>query len=99
MLYGHHPFSITDKRYARKVVRGEYIIPDTPHVSPECIQLVQGLLEPDPDKRITLQQVMALPWFHTDLPGGALAMNDFYCNFSISLDQVCIQLLPKKHAL
>lgn len=89
LLYGHHPFSVTDKKYARKVVRGEYIIPETTHVSAGCVQLVQALLEPDPEKRITLQQVLELPWFHTDLPEGALAMNQFYCNFSISLDQVC----------
>ena len=88
MLYGRHPFDASSKRYARKVVAGEYSIPDNETVSEQCVALVRQLLNPCPEQRISLAEVLALPWFRAGLPGGALAMNDFYCNFAIPLEEV-----------
>ena len=88
MLYGRHPFDASMKQYARKVVSGDYTIPVKENVSAECVALVRQLLNPCPDQRISLSHILQQPWFKTALPSGALAMNDFYCNFSIPLDQV-----------
>lgn len=91
MVFGRLPFDAGDKQHARKVVAGDYDIPENPGVSAECVILIQQLLEPNPQKRIALQEVMAKPWFQTDLPPGCLTMNEFYCAFSKSLDQVSIK--------
>ena len=89
LLYGHHPFNAYSKEYIGKVVRGEYTIPDRPSVSAECVQLLKRLLQTDPSQRISLQQVMELPWFQIELPDGCLIMNDWYCAASKPpLDQV-----------
>lgn len=89
LLYGHHPFNAYSKEYIGKVVRGEYTIPDRPSVSAECVQLLKRLLQTDPSQRISLQQVMELPWFRSELPDGCLTMNDWYCAASKPpLDQV-----------
>ena len=37
-------------------------------LTPECSDLLSRLLEVDPDKRITVQQVFKHPWFVEDLP-------------------------------
>lgn len=89
IVFGRLPFDARDKHHARKVVAGDYIIPDVPGVSAECVNLIRGLLTPNAEKRITIQEVMATPWFQTNLPPGSLKMNDFYCAFSVPLQQVC----------
>ncbi len=49
-------------------------------VSSACKELVRGMLRTDPDKRMSLQEIISNPWFQHDLPSGAMAMNDFYSN-------------------
>jgi hypothetical protein len=49
-------------------------------VSTACKGLVRGMLRTDPDKRMSLQEIISNPWFQHDLPSGAMAMNDFYSN-------------------
>ena len=44
-------------------------------VSPECIAMIKGLLNPDPSLRLTCDQIMARPWFKDSLPPGAEVMN------------------------
>jgi serine/threonine protein kinase len=47
-------------------------------VSEECAHLLSQLLQPDPVKRISAEQVMQAAWFRQGLPAGALGMNDRY---------------------
>ena len=103
MLYGRHPFDASNKQYARKVVSGDYTIPASENVSAECVALIRQLLNPCPEQRIPLSEILQQPWFRTALPSGALAMNDFYCNFSVPLDQVstvpCCKAIKHLHLL
>ena len=41
----------------------------------ECTDLLCRLLEVDPDKRITVQQVLKHPWFTQDMPEGMANLN------------------------
>ena len=38
--------------------------------------LIHRLLRPDPAERMTLAELLAHPWFRTDLADGALQLND-----------------------
>lgn len=51
-------------------------IPDTPSISVECKDLIQGLLTADHNKRSDVADVLRHPFFLTDLPPGALRLND-----------------------
>lgn len=44
-------------------------------LSPECTDLLTRLLEVDPDKRITVHQILKHPWFVQDLPAGMANLN------------------------
>ncbi len=41
----------------------------------ECTDLLTRLLEVDPDKRITVQQILRHPWVMQDLPEGMANLN------------------------
>jgi len=41
----------------------------------ECTDLLTRLLEVDPDKRITVQQILKHPWVVQDLPEGMANLN------------------------
>ena len=49
--------------------------PDIP-ISTPCHDLLRRLLVADPAQRLTMAQISAHPWFTTNLPADALAMND-----------------------
>ena len=49
--------------------------PDIP-ISTPCHDLLRRLLVADPGQRLTMAQISAHPWFTTNLPADALAMND-----------------------
>ena len=40
-----------------------------------CCDLLQKLLTPEPEQRITLSRIMRHPWFVRDAPPGLLALN------------------------
>ncbi|KAL3132801.1 hypothetical protein ABBQ38_006728 [Trebouxia sp. C0009 RCD-2024] len=44
-------------------------------LTPECTDLLCRLLEVDPDKRITVQQILKHPWFTQDMPEGMANLN------------------------
>ena len=46
------------------------------NVSQECNELVKKMLEPDPLKRMTVQEVMQHPWFLKQLNKNVLRFND-----------------------
>eukprot|EP00884_Botryococcus_braunii_P014305 jgi/Botrbrau1/22876/Bobra.0065s0034.1 len=78
MLYGSYPFDPNDRGWMQKAIKGDYILPPNISVSTECKELVRGMLQNDPGRRMTLQQIIDHPWFQANLPEGALTMNDHY---------------------
>ena len=58
-----------------------------PQVSNPCRALLEGLLVPDPHRRLTMEGIKAHPWFLTSLPDGALLMNDFYMRTVPQIEQ------------
>lgn len=67
MLCGRLPF---DDDYVPslfvKINKGIYTLPS--HLSIEAKQLLSSMLVVDPVKRITIPDIMQLPWFNVDLP-------------------------------
>ena len=45
------------------------------HISPECKHLLSRLLTADPEKRITVAEILQHPWFRRDLAPGTADMN------------------------
>ena len=88
LLYGRYPFDAENKYYVRKIVAAEYVIPQDIPVSSECKHLLQGLLVADPEKRMSIQEMLTQPWLCQDLPEGALEMNHTYLAYPLSLHQV-----------
>lgn len=88
LLYGRYPFDAEYKYYVRKIVAAEYVIPQDIPVSSECRHLLQGLLVADPEKRMSIKEMLSQPWLCQDLPQGALEMNHTYLAYPLSLHQV-----------
>ena len=66
-LAGRTPFAGPNlSAILRAAVRGDFP-PLPPGVSAECRELVGQLLQPDPQRRISLEQLMAHPWFQGGL--------------------------------
>lgn len=63
-------------------------------VSAACREILQGMLQHDPNKRINLQEILDHPWFQQSLPDGALAMNDYYSNCQPLPEDVSFSCLP-----
>lgn len=62
MLYGTVPFKAHNMKDLHKsIILAKYTIKDT--ISEEAIDLIQKILEPDPSKRLSIQQILAHPWF------------------------------------
>ena len=54
-------------------------------LSPECTDLLYRLLEVDPDKRITVQQVLKHPWTIQDMPEGMANLNSNLLQVPLSI--------------
>lgn len=61
-----------------KMMAMEYAIPHGVDVSPEGLDLLQRMLLPKPEERITMDQILAHPWFLANLPPEAATMNETY---------------------
>lgn len=98
MLFGAYPFESAASRNAQgkarmdsmmqRILRMEWSIPADVEVSPECRDLLCKLLVGDPRHRLTMAQIQQHPWFLTNLPPDALAMND---NFLAHTDYTGVQ--------
>ncbi|KAK9808869.1 hypothetical protein WJX72_005481 [[Myrmecia] bisecta] len=83
MLTGVLPFAKRGDDRGNNLVRLQQMFPrivaadfEAPrHVSPECLNLLRGMLTADPAKRITIMQILNHPWFLKDLPEGKHQMN------------------------
>ncbi len=54
-------------------------------LTPECYDLLDKLLEVDPDKRITVQQVLQHPWLVQDMPENLVEMNNNLLQIPLSM--------------
>ncbi|VVA95723.1 unnamed protein product [Arabis nemorensis] len=85
MLVGAYPFEDpSDPKDFRKtigrILRSQYSIPDYVRVSDECKHLISRIFVANPEKRITVEEIMNHYWFLKNLPvemsEGSLRMND-----------------------
>jgi serine/threonine protein kinase len=64
MLYGVTPFKGDDREETfDNVKKGKFDFPSSPPVSRECKDLIKGLLQPNPEKRLDAAALKAHPWF------------------------------------
>lgn len=62
MICGYLPFDDPDTQLLyKKIMNGEYTIPS--HVSPEARQLIKSILNTDPERRYTIEQIRSHPWY------------------------------------
>ena len=62
MLYGTVPFKANNMEELHKlIVRGKYQLKDD--ISIEARNLLRGLLEVNPEKRLTIKQIYRHKWF------------------------------------
>jgi len=54
-------------------------------LTPECYDLLSRLLEVDPDRRITVAQILQHPWFVQDLPEGLSDTNTNLLQIPLSM--------------
>ncbi|KAK9809250.1 hypothetical protein WJX72_012085 [[Myrmecia] bisecta] len=87
MLYGRYPFNAKERDYARKIVTAAYVLPQDVEVSDLCKDLMTRVLVADPDKRLSMEEIRAHPWFLHQLPEGALEMNSWYMQKPPYLEQ------------
>jgi serine/threonine-protein kinase SRK2 len=81
MTIGSYPFERMEDRLdprrmttmADRICKGDYQIPNS--LDPDLAVLIQGMLQPDPKKRMPLSQILQNPWFTDGLPSGVLEMN------------------------
>jgi len=74
MLYGTVPFKANNMEELHKlIVKGKYTLKDD--ISIEARNLLRGLLEVNPDKRLTIKQIYRHKWF-ADLDPNLQLFND-----------------------
>ena len=67
MICGYLPFDDPDtQELYKKIMNGDYSIPA--HVSPEGRQLIKLILNIDPEKRYTIEQIRSHPWYRLNPP-------------------------------
>eukprot|EP00798_Chlamydomonas_sp_ICE-L_P002768 gene2768-12643_t len=97
MLYGKYPYDLDDNvdipeshkslQMLERMENEKYVLTSSVLLSLECTDLLRRLLKPDPVKRISLDEVLAHPWFTKKLPPQACEMNDYYLSLP----------MPKEH--
>eukprot|EP00210_Caulerpa_lentillifera_P003309 g3160.t1 len=84
MIFSYYPFirkedvNIPDsvQRIRKRIVDAPLTFPEHKESSADVRDLLSKTLEKDPNKRITLDQIMKHKWFQVYLPEGALALNE-----------------------
>lgn len=70
LLVGYLPFRYDPRKNERvsqlfyRIVRAEVKWPTDTQLSEEAKHVVKTILERNPDKRISIDQIEDLPWFH-----------------------------------
>ncbi|KAI1297276.1 SNF-related serine/threonine-protein kinase [Halotydeus destructor] len=63
LLYGSNPFmQINDSETLIRILDCSFTTPSRPNVSEAAVELIKALLKKEPSARLTIKQVMALPW-------------------------------------
>ena len=88
LVFGRYPFDTAQRHFARKVVKGEYQLPEDVLVSDECRSLIKRMLVVEPNQRICIDEILTQPWFCADLPPAAREMNNFYVAHRVDLQEV-----------
>ena len=91
MLCGELPFEIDDendmKTLVYNIIHGKYTIPD--NLSPSCRDLIQKILEINPDKRITIDEIKKHEWVNmfnfNYMKSPGVILNDFFLPIDIYL--------------
>ncbi len=61
MLYGTVPFKASNMtELQRQICKGQTTFKD--EISPESIELLKGILEKDPKKRLSISEILRHPW-------------------------------------
>jgi serine/threonine-protein kinase SRK2 len=84
MLFCEYPFERPSDRndhrrfqkILQRILKVDYTFPPNAIVSPECKDLLARILIDNPDKRITVQQILRHPWYQKGLPPGVVEMNN-----------------------
>ncbi|KAK9829253.1 hypothetical protein WJX72_004786 [[Myrmecia] bisecta] len=63
----------------QRILNVEYTFPAHANLSPECQDLLERILVADPERRITMQEIQAHPFYLRDLPAGVAEMNERLC--------------------
>ncbi|GBG00301.1 sulfur stress regulator, partial [Raphidocelis subcapitata] len=98
MLVGRYPFIAPEGKngpgmaqgimaMVRKMRARDIDFPDWLGLTPDCVALLKRLLEPEPEQRATVAEIMQDPWFKVELPPNALAMNDHYLTLPPACEQ------------
>lgn len=69
-----NPVDPKDTGIMQRTLANDYI--PLKNVSQECNELIKNMLEPDPVKRVTVQEVMQHPWFSNQVNKKVLSFND-----------------------
>ncbi|GLI69926.1 hypothetical protein VaNZ11_014654 [Volvox africanus] len=83
LLFKAYPFGTISDRdnraqrdaIVRRIAAADWRVPANVSISPSCHDLLSRILVPDPTKRITMDGILAHPWFLDELPEGALGFN------------------------
>lgn len=80
MLAGRYPFptSLPEQQRLQLMTKRPLQLP--PHLSPQCRELLESLLHPNPNERVTIAAIKQHQWFLQDLPQGAINMTEHYAN-------------------
>lgn len=78
MLMGRYPFDTTlcNEDRLRLMTSRPLQLPS--YLSQECVELLEGLLHPNPEERITLEDLKQHPWVQRELPPGAFDTTAHY---------------------
>lgn len=75
-LYGNQPFdSVNSEEELIKAQRMPIVYPKSTILSNECIDLLHGLLQSNPDLRITWTELFQHPWLTSESPSHILPLN------------------------
>ncbi|PNH04021.1 Serine/threonine-protein kinase SAPK10 [Tetrabaena socialis] len=59
----------------QRILQGDWSVPPGMSVSPQCLDLLTIMLQPDPLRRAPMSAILEHPWFRAGLPPAALTMN------------------------
>ena len=112
MLCGYLPFEDNNNpKLYKKIIKGDFETPD--FLSPSAIDLLHHILNVDPEKRFTIEQIKEHPWFNQvnpkiNMSEGLLIdyyivpfdeeiINQMVNEYSFNEQQIKVNLLVNKH--